>query len=153
MQRMFLAIIVAMMGFVNPTQATGGDIKGVWLTQKDEKNAKIEIGECKGDPRKLCGKIVWLEEPLRDGKPKTDLNNPASNLKERPLMGLELLKNFTKSDSTTWENGKIYNPEDGETYSCTIRLTQDDNGNEVLEVHGYVGIELLGKTQYWIRSQ
>lgn len=93
------------------------------------------------------GRITWLREPLRDGKPKLDRMNENASLRSRPLKGMVLLSGFVfKGDH--WDNGKIYNPEDGKTYSCTIRLKDA----RTLEVRGYVFNPVLGKTQYWVRK-
>tara|TARA_A100000171_G_C2067026_1_gene112844 strand:- start:54 stop:542 length:489 start_codon:yes stop_codon:yes gene_type:complete len=131
---------------------TSSKVEGTWLTQKEEKNAKIEIKRCVNNAELYCGKIVWLQTPnYEDGTPKVDRNNPSLALTDRPLLGLELLSNFSQSDETTWEDGTIYNPEDGETYNCTITFIQED-GVDKLNVRGYVGFSLFGKTQTWVRS-
>lgn len=125
--------------------ALAGDVTGVWLT-KDNKS-KVEIADCGG---KLCGTIIWLAEPLdEEGNEKTDKNNPDASLRARPIVGLELLNGFVPGDEENhWVDGTIYNPEDGETYSCTMTL-QDDG---TLKVRGYVGLPLFGKTQIWTRE-
>lgn len=135
------------------SQKNASVIEGVWLTQKSEKNAKIQISRCTDDKTKFCGKIVWLESPTHeDGSPKVDRNNPDTSKQDRPLVGLNLLTNFDEIEKNKfWGNGKIYNPEDGDIYSCEITYLVKDN-IEKLEVHGYVGISLFGKTQTWVRS-
>lgn len=134
-------------------QKNASIIEGVWLTQKKEKNAKIQISRCSGDASKYCGKIVWLESPTyEDGTQKVDRNNRDTSKRDRPLMGLNLLTNFDEIEKNKfWDNGKIYNPEDGDIYNCEINYYVKDN-IEKLEVHGYVGITLFGKTQTWVRS-
>lgn len=120
---------------------------GVWSTEDDKSHVKIE--DCGG---MLCGTIVWLKEPNDDdGKPKVDIHNSNADMKARPILGLPLLRSFVKSKDETgvWEEGKIYNPEDGETYRCTLTL-KDAN---TLRVRGYVGLPLLGKTQIWTRVE
>ena len=107
--------------------------------------SKVEIYDCAG---KLCGKIIWLKEPLTEaGKVKLDDNNPDENMRSRKILGLGLLREFVPDqyEDHAWTDGKIYNPEDGETYSCNMELL--DNGN--LKVRGYVGLPMFGKTQIW----
>lgn len=125
--------------------AAAADVLGVWETK--EGKSKVEIMECGG---KLCGTIIWLAEPLdEEGRPKVDKNNPDPALKARPIIGLPLLNGFVASeDSNVWTDGTIYNPEDGETYSCTMTLQEDGT----LKVRGYVGLPLFGKTQIWTRA-
>ena len=118
---------------------------GVWLTEGGK--SQVEIAECED---RLCGTIVWLAEPLDDeGREKTDKNNPEDSLKSRAIIGLPLLDRFVPGDEeNVWIDGKIYNPEDGETYSCTLTLQEDGS----LKVRGYVGLPLFGKTQIWTRA-
>ena len=110
-----------------------------------EKDAHIEIYTCTNG---LCGKIVWLEEPNEeDGTPKIDDENPDEALQSRPLMGLDILSGFKYIGDNKWEEGTIYNPRDGKTYSCYLLLQEDG----MLKVRGYIGFSLIGKTQYWER--
>lgn len=151
------AILLTCIMAINTSSSswTAGElsIKGLWRTQKDDKNAEIMIDKCTDKPETLCGKIVWLQHPIDDrGQLKTDRNNPDDSLKSRPIMGLHLLHHFMKKDDElVWAGGTIYNPENGKTYSCTLTLMQDDNHKEVLEIHGYVGVEILGESQYLTR--
>ncbi|WP_242928312.1 DUF2147 domain-containing protein [Pontibacter vulgaris] len=115
---------------------------GVW-TNEDGK-AKFEIYQC---GNKLCGKIVSLKEPLRNGKPKMDDNNPEKKLRSRPLLGLEFLKGFEFDGDNKWDEGTIYDPESGKTYSCFMKMHSKDK----MEVKGYIGISLIGRSQNWSR--
>lgn len=117
-------------------------VLGVWYN--GEKDARIEIYHC-GD--KYCGKIIWLKEPMEDGATKKDKHNPDEKLQKRELMGLNILEGFVYTGDKTWEDGTIYNPRDGKTYSCYLAL-QDDGE---LKVRGFIGFSLIGKTQYWAR--
>lgn len=115
---------------------------GVWTNE--EGKANFEIYKC-GD--KLCGKIISLKEPTRNGKPKMDDNNPDAKLRSQPLQGLVFLKGFEAQDGNKWDNGTIYDPESGKTYSCYMKMK---NNNE-MEVKGYIGISLIGRSQNWKR--
>jgi uncharacterized protein (DUF2147 family) len=119
------------------------EILGKWWNH--EKDAHIVIYKCGNE---YCGKIVWLKEPLdEDGKPKRDKNNPDESLRSRPTLGLDILSGFVFEKDRTWEDGTIYNPRDGKTYSCYLTLLDDNK----LKVRGFIGISLIGKTQYWER--
>lgn len=115
---------------------------GIWTNE--EGKARFEIYKC-GD--KLCGKLVTLTEPLRNGKPKVDENNPERKLQNRPLLGLEFMKGFEYVGSNKWDDGTIYDPESGKTYSCYMKMISKDK----MEVKGYIGISLIGRTQTWAR--
>jgi uncharacterized protein (DUF2147 family) len=138
---------IVVVGLLLPGVALANSFVGVWSTEEDK--SRVEIKACADDEAKLCGTIIWLKEPLDDkGKPKTDKNNPEEQRRGRPILGLPLLSGFEKTDDPkVWGDGKIYNPEDGEVYSCTMELLSDG----VLEVLGYIGIPLFGKTQEWQR--
>ena len=118
-------------------------ILGVWYNT--EKTAKVEILK-KGSA--FIGKIVWLKDPNPGGKPAVDKDNPETKLKSRPLMGLNLLEGL-KFDSGMWEDGTIYDPKTGKTYSCQVTL----KSKEVLEVKGYIGFSLIGRTVEWTKAK
>ena len=76
-----------------------------------------------------------------------DSKNPDESLKARKLMGLQILSGFRYAGDETWEAGKIYDPKNGKTYSCKMRLE-----GENLKIRGFIGISLLGRTTVWSRK-
>ncbi|MFD2245174.1 DUF2147 domain-containing protein [Pontibacter ruber] len=140
--RKFLLSLVVLVLFSTAAWAQKMSPVGIW-TNEDGK-AKFEIYKC-GD--KLCGKIVSLKEPLRNGKPKKDDNNPDKKLRNQPLLGLEFLKGFEYEGDHKWDDGTIYDPESGKTYSCYMKM----KGKDQMEVKGYIGISLIGRSQNWTR--
>jgi uncharacterized protein (DUF2147 family) len=108
----------------------------------EEKTAKIQI--FKATDGKFYGKIVWLKDPLKNGQPKVDDKNPKETMRKQPLMGLLLLKGFKKNGEKEYDDGTIYDPKNGKTYSCIIKY----KGNQ-LDVRGYIGISLIGRTTIW----
>ena len=118
------------------------DILGKWIDPSGE--GQIEIYR-KGD--KYFGKLVWLKEPNNEkGKPKTDEKNPTESLSSKPILGLEILKNF-KFDEDVWNDGTIYDPKSGKTYSCKLTMK---NVN-LLSIRGYIGVSLIGRTAVFKR--
>ena len=77
---------------------------------------------------------------------KTDKNNPDKVLQSRPDLGLELLKDFTFNGDNVYDDGTIYDPKNGKTYSC--KMTLDGNN---LRIRGYVIFSLFGRTEVWTR--
>lgn len=116
------------------------------LWYNEEKTAKIQI--YKGNDGKFYGKIVWLKVPDRDGKPKTDINNPDDKRKNDPVLGLVMLKGFKKDGDKLYDDGTIYDPKNGKTYSCKIT----NKGNE-LDVRGYIGFSWIGRTTVWTKAE
>jgi len=85
--------------------------------------------------------------------PSTDLNCTlcTDDRKDKPKIGMEIIRGGQQSDGkAVWEGGKILDPENGKNYS--LRLTPIDGGKK-LEVRGFIGAPLLGRTQTWIRVQ
>lgn len=123
---------------------TADAIVGKWYNT--EKDAQIEIFKVEN---KFFGKIIWLQDPKDDtGKPKVDLNNSDVSKQQRPIIGLKILDNF-KFNGGTWEDGTIYDPKNGKTYSCIIK----EKDNNTLEVRGYIGISLIGRTVEWTKAE
>jgi len=118
------------------------DILGKWLNSSGE--GQIEIYK-RGD--KYFGKLAWIKEPNDEkGKPKTDQKNPTESLRGKPILGLEILKNFVFDDGK-WSDGTIYDPKSGKTYSCKLSL-KDSNQ---LSIRGFVGVSLIGRTEVFKR--
>ncbi len=124
----------------------GDRLIGVWEPSHGKAKVKIEkIGT------KYYGKIVWLKEPIdpETNQPKVDKNNPDEKMRSTPLRGYRILKDFEYTDKDTWTEGTIYDPENGSTYSCTIKMTDDNT----LDIRGYIGVSALGRTDVWKRLQ
>jgi uncharacterized protein (DUF2147 family) len=128
------------------TQKSGDEILGIWLTGSGK--GKVEIFK-KGDH--FYGKIVWLKEPTdpATNKPKTDLKHPNKSMHSRSLLGLQNLWGFVYKGDNTWEEGHIYDPNNGKEYKCVITL-KDKNK---IDVRGFIGITLIGRTDSWTRSK
>lgn len=113
-------------------------VLGEWLAEsKDGKVLIYKQGE------KYFGKISWG----KDGD-KKDVNNPDAKLKTQPIIGSVILKGFDFTGKV-WENGTIYDPNNGKTYSCTIKMKKPNE----LEIRGFIGISLLGRTTVWTRAK
>ncbi|PLK43668.1 DUF2147 domain-containing protein [Emticicia sp. TH156] len=117
--------------------------QGTWYN--DEKSGKIQFFK-QGD--KIFGKIVWLQEPTENGKPRTDKQNPDEKLRSRPIIGLVNLKNFKQTGKGTWEDGEVYDPKNGKTYSCKLTLASPTR----LDVRGFIGISIIGRTSHFTKA-
>ena len=136
-----IALLIISFSFVKmgcSQAATKDAVLGEWLAEsKDGKVLIYKQGE------KYFGKISWG----RDGD-KKDLNNPDTKLKTQPIIGSVILKGFDFTGKV-WENGTIYDPNNGKTYSCTIKMKKPNE----LEIRGFIGISLLGRTTVWTRAK
>jgi uncharacterized protein (DUF2147 family) len=123
------------------------DIHGLWINNKvvEKQKFAVMVEDCGS---KLCGRLYWLKKPLSaSGLPKRDKHNPNEALRERPLCGLQILTGFQYVGDNAWNAGEIYNPDDGLTFSSTMKLAPEGS----LKIRGYVGISLFGKTLEWVR--
>ena len=144
MKKTLLLLVAIVLSVAGMASAQTMSPLGTWTNS--EKKATFEIYKC-GD--KLCGKIVSLTVPNdpATGKPKTDSKNPDLKLRSRPRLGMVFMQGFKYDDDNKWDDGKIYDPESGKTYSCYMQM---ENAN-AMEVKGYIGFSLIGKSQAWTR--
>ena len=120
------------------------DVVGEWYN--GEKDAVINIFE---DGNTLSGIIAWMKFPNDEsGKPKTDPLNPDESLRSRARLGMVMMNDFTHIDGNLWDNGKLYDPKKGKTYSGMITLIDKNT----LDLKGYVGFSFIGRTSTWTRK-
>jgi uncharacterized protein (DUF2147 family) len=137
-----ITLLIAMtFGFVASAQKADA-VLGTWVNPNGQDHILIYK---KGN--KYYGKLDWIKFPNDEtGKPKTDKKNPVKALQSRPDLGLELLKDFTFDGDNVYEDGTIYDPKSGKTYSCKMTLEGTS-----LKIRGYIGISLFGRTEVWTR--
>ena len=128
------------------TAKSGDDVIGLWFTE----NAKSLVKVTKKD-NKYYGKIIWLKTPLNEeGKEKVDHKNPDEKLRTQPLKGLTFMLDFSfDKDDEEWIDGKVYDPASGKLYSGILKMPSKD----IVELRGYIGISLIGRTSTWIRKK
>lgn len=144
MNKLLSIFVLILFLSLNAWSQKADDVLGQWYSENNE--SLIEIYKT---GNKYYGKIIWLKEPLRDGKPKLDDKNPDEKLRSRPIIGLVILKDFVFDGEKEWSDGKIYDPKSGKTYSCYMELENRDK----LKIRGYIGISLIGRTTYWTRKK
>lgn len=120
-------------------------VTGTWRTSDGD--ALVDIYAC--DEGAVCGRIVWMREPLADGRPRTDDKNPSPALRERPVQGLEILRGFREERPGVWSGGRVYDPKSGNEYRGRLVL----EGEGTLRLRGYVGIPLFGRSDTWTRAE
>ena len=148
--RLFTLAFIALVAFsfipaLKSMEDNPDAIVGVWKT--GEGNAMVRIYK-NGD--KYQGKVVWLKEPIdpETGKPKVDKNHPDEAVRSRAVLGLINVWGFVFKGNNVWDEGNIYDPKNGNTYSCTMKM---NNANS-LEVRGFIGVSLIGRTDTWTRQ-
>jgi len=158
--KLFFAAIVLVFSFASSiTKASNpDDVLGIWLNE--EQTAKIEVYK---DGDRYYGKIVWLKDPtyqqkdvdennhplVKLGATKVDFKNPDESKQSTPVLGLVILRGVKfDADDDEWNDGRIYDPKKGSDYKCYIRMKSQDR----LDLRGYIGFSLIGRTSYWTRT-
>lgn len=129
-------VTVMAFAFSASAQTNADAILGEWMAPT--KDARIQIYKTNN---RYFGKVTW-----GTGGSGTDDHNPDPTLRKRAVIGLDILKNFV-FDEDEWNEGTVYDPREGKTYSCKLTL----DGENKLNMRGYIGISLLGRTETWTR--
>ncbi len=146
MQKLSILLVFFFSAILLKAQNPNSKILGIWWNE--EKTSRVEVFEENG---KIYGKIVWLKKTTNpDGSsPRTDIHNPNPDVRKRELIGTIILKNLEwDDDDNEWDDGEIYDPASGKTYSCYAHLQKDGK----LYLKGYVlGMPFLGRSTLWTR--
>jgi uncharacterized protein (DUF2147 family) len=140
---LLLGLVISGFGLAAVSAAHAASPIGLWRGA----DAVFELFESEG---RLSGKIVALSEPTTaDGKEKTDIYNPDPTKRKFPIVGLVFISGLTKKSDSEWENGTVYDPKSGRTYSCFMELQEPDK----ISVRGFIGIAEFGRTYIWTRAK
>ena len=140
------ALFVGLVAMSTSSQAARPEL-GVWYNDSGE--GAVEVYICADNANRLCGRIVWLKDPLNaEGVPKHDRYNPKPENQARPICGLQILGNLGLMSDGGFDGGWIYAPKTGKQYSSALVLAAKDQ----LTVTGYLGVKMLGKSFAWRRA-
>lgn len=126
----------------SPVLANSSAIQGTWLSGDGDGLIGIKVTDT------LLRGVILGSRADDPGRPQTDVKNPDPELRDRPLIGLDLFSGFTYDGDGAWSGGSIYDPNSGKTYRCKLQLVD----NNTLKVRGFIGISLLGRTEIWKRQ-
>jgi len=121
---------------------------GLWKTIDDDgKTAKsyVRISEQGGT---LVGSIDKLLDPKDPVDAKCDLCK--DDRKNQPVVGLQIIRGVKAEGDGTWGGGEVLDPNNGKTYRTRLKPV---DGGKKLEVRGYIGAPLFGRTQTWVRVE
>ena len=143
MKKITTTLLFAFVGLLAFSQ-TNADIVGEWYNA--EKDAVITLFE---ENETVSGKITWMQLPNDDnGNPKTDPLNPDEKLKSRARMGMVMMSGFAYDEDNVWDDGELYDPKKGKTYSGMMTL-KDKN---TIDLRGYIGFSFIGRSSTWTRK-
>lgn len=118
---------------------------GKWKTIDDETGKAKSIVEIYERSGKIYGKVIDILEQENKKRICTECSGEDKN---KPILGMIIIKGLSKK-GLEYTDGKILDPKNGRLYKCFITLEAKDK----LKVRGYIGISLIGRTQYWYRVQ
>ncbi len=118
-------------------------ILGKWKTIDDETGDAKSIVEVFSKSGKIYAKVVDILDLANRNKVCQKCSGEDKN---KPILGLIIVKGLSKN-GTEYDSGEILDPKNGKLYKCTLSLESKDK----LKVRGYIGVSLLGRTQYWYR--
>ncbi|CDF78762.1 conserved hypothetical protein (DUF2147) [Formosa agariphila KMM 3901] len=139
MKQLFLLLLVTLSFTVK-----GQSIIGQWETYDDKTNEKKALIEIEKTNDIYTAKII----KKYIGEENSVCEKCEGDKKNKPIIGLVIIEGI-KKDGKEYNDGTILDPESGDVYSCYLKLVDDNK----LKVRGYMGVALLGRTQYWIRKQ
>jgi uncharacterized protein (DUF2147 family) len=142
--RLMLAVFVA--ALASPAMAV--DLPNeFWIN--DKAGWTVETKPCDTG---LCGYLVDFPSAhtVRPDGPEKDVHNPDKSKRAQPMCGMLLMGGFkpAKPEGKAWENGWVYDPVSGDTFSGTISVVDD----HTVKLRGYLGISLFGKTMMLRRA-
>ncbi len=121
--------------------------EGRWRTIDDktgEASSIVAIVEANGH---LEGKVERVFSPPAK-RPDPVCDNCPADRKGKPIIGMTILWGL-KRDGDGYSGGSVFDPDNGKTYRCKLRVI---DGGRKLELRGFIGFSLLGRTQTWIRE-
>jgi uncharacterized protein (DUF2147 family) len=141
-----LLLIVPMLLLALAAPMTGASddqarlILGNWLTEPRDGIIQISMA---GDGS-YQGKIVGGNDPQRQ-----DQHSPEPARRSQLLLGQTIVQGMKYDGDGKWSGGSIYDPDSGRSYKCRLQLLEPDR----LQVRGFIGFALLGRSQVWTRYQ
>ena len=121
---------------------------GLWKTIDDETKTEKSYVRIADGGGVITGKIEKIIDPAKQGD-KCD--KCTDSRKDQLILGMTIIEGVKKNaDEAYWDGGSILDPNNGKVYK--VRMTPKDGG-KVLEVRGYFGMPLLGRTQTWLRVE
>jgi uncharacterized protein (DUF2147 family) len=120
---------------------------GRWRTVDDVTGKAKSVVAIWEENGKLYGRVQELLDP-DPNDPNPTCDDCEGEQKGQPVIGLRILWDLQK-DGDGWSGGTILDPKNGKTYKCLISI---EDGGTKLKVRGFIGVSMLGRTQYWLRE-
>lgn len=121
---------------------------GLWKTIDDKTKSEKSLVRITDSGGIFTGKV----EKILTDKPDAKCTECTDARKDQPVQGMTILRDIKPdaSDKSTWVGGDILDPNDGKVYKVLLKLV---DGGKKLDVRGYIGMPMLGRTQTWLRVE
>lgn len=138
MKKLLSLLVVSLLtvNYLSAQEVAKDAVLGEWLSES--KDGRVQVYK---QGEKFFGKIVWGKDGTRK-----DVKNPDEKLRSQNIVGAVILKGFNFTGKA-WEDGTIYDPNNGKTYSSTMKMTDANT----LSIRGFIGFSLLGRSTVWTR--
>ncbi len=146
MKSLIAAAVLSLVANLAMAQASPA---GLWKTIDDETKVEKSLVRV-SDTAGVYSAVI--EKLLDPAKADAKCDKCSDERKDKPVMGMTILRNVKQSsnDAELWDGGDILDPNNGKVYK--VRLKPVDGGKK-MEVRGYIGMPMLGRTQTWIRVE
>jgi len=141
-------LLLIALGLISTLAAATENPVGLWRTIDDKSGKEkslVRVSESNGQLQITIEKL--FREPGEEPNPLCD--KCQGEKKNKPVIGMQI-GNGLKKDGDVWSGGEILDPQNGKTYKCKVWL--EDKGKK-LNVRGFIGVSVLGRTQVWVREE
>ncbi len=118
---------------------------GLWKTIDDDGKTEKSLVRITDSGGVLTGKVEKIFDPAKQGEV---CDKCTDERKDKPVLGMTIIRDAKKGDDNAWEGGNILDPTNGKVYR--LRLKPEDGGKK-LEVRGYIGP--FFRNQTWLRAE
>lgn len=141
-------VFAALLGLASSIAFAQMSPVGLWRTIDDETKTEKSLVRITESGGVMIGKVEKIADPA---KANANCTPCTDERKDKPVLGMTILRGVKpSSDAGTWEGGDILDPNNGKIYK--VRLKPIDGGKQ-MEVRGFIGVALLGRTQTWVRVE
>lgn len=144
---LLLALVPLASAVTTAAAAPAATPVGEWQQFDDKKGGLRSIIRIEQVGGELVGTILKTV-PRPEDPPQPTCDKCPGEFKDKPIVGLRFMWGL-KGEGRQWDGGRVLDPEEGKIYRVKLKLSED---GRTLEVRGYVGFAMIGRTQRWTRA-
>ena len=146
MKKAAVAFVLATASVLAMAQATPA---GLWKTIDDDGTTEKSLVRIVNSGGVLSGKVEKITDPAKANEKCVKCED---DRKDKPIIGMTIISGAKQDpeESDKWTGGVILDPAKGKIYKLTLKL---EDGGKKLDVHGYIGFSLIGRSQEWVRAE